>query len=406
MEVFVARQAIFDRQLKVYGYELLYRACLESTVADAADSMASLQVITNSFLSMGIEKVLAGKRAFVNFPQELLSDKRSLLLPPKIAVIELLETVKPDPAVVDACRTLHKKGYMLALDDFSGSGCWDKIIDLVSIIKVDFRTTTAAEQIAIVKRYSQRGIQMLGEKIETQKEFQQALEMGYQYFQGHFFERPKLLSRQEIPVCKLNHLKILKEMQRPELNYPAIEALIRREVSLVSKLLRFINSALFGWKQPVQSIVQALTALGEQEIRNWVSLATLPSLTVDKPHELMRTALVRARFCELLAPHAGLGHRKSDLFLIGLLSLLDAMLDRPLEETLAELKLDREMAATLLGKAAPEDRFAGVYNLICTYESGQWDSMAARADLLRVPHDIIPELYLNAVTWSEQIFQC
>jgi len=247
---------------------------------------------------------------------------------------------------------------------------------------------------------------MLGEKIETQEEFQQAREMGYHYFQGHFFERPKLLSRQEIPVCKLNYLKILKEMQGPELDYPAIEALIRREVSLVSKLLRFINSALFGWKQPVQSIVQALTVLGEQEIRHWVSLAALPSLTVDKPDELMRTALVRTRFCELLAPFAGLGHRKSDLFLIGLLSLLDAMLDRPLGETLAELKLDPEMAATLLGKAAPGDRFAEVYNLIRAYEAGQWETMAATADLLRLPKDIIPELYLNAVTWSEQIFRC
>src|SRR6266852_1463357 len=271
MEVFVARQAIFDRQLKVYGYELLYRACLDSTVADTADSMASLQVITNSLLSMGIDKVLAGKRAFVNFPQELLADERSLVLPPKIAVIELLETVKPEPAVIDACRALHKKGYMLALDDFADSDGWDKIIDLVSIIKVDFRTTSPNEQCGLVKRYGPRGIQMLGEKIETQEEFQQAREMGYHYFQGHFFERPKLLSRQEIPVCKLNYLKILKEMQGPELDYPAIEALIRREVSLVSKLLRFINSALFGWKQPVQSIVQALTVLGEQEIRNWVS---------------------------------------------------------------------------------------------------------------------------------------
>ncbi len=406
MEVFVARQAIFDRQLKVYGYELLYRACLDSTVADTADSMASLQVITNSLLSMGIDRVLAGKRAFVNFPQELLADERSLVLPPKIAVIELLETVKPEPAVIDACRALHKKGYMLALDDFADSDGWDKIIDLVSIIKVDFRTTLPNEQRALVKRYGPRGIRMLGEKIETQEEFQQAREMGYHYFQGHFFERPKLLSRQEIPVCKLNYLKILKEMQGPELDYPAIEALIRREVSLVSKLLRFINSALFGWKQPVQSIVQALTVLGEQEIRHWVSLAALPSLTVDKPDELMRTALVRTRFCELLAPFAGLGHRKSDLFLIGLLSLLDAMLDRPLGETLAELKLDPEMAATLLGKAAPGDRLADVYALIRAYESGQWETVAATADLLRLPKDIIPELYLNAVTWSEQIFRC
>jgi EAL and modified HD-GYP domain-containing signal transduction protein len=214
-----------------------------------------------------------------------------------------------------------------------------------------------------------------------------------------------VLSRHEIPVYKVNHLKIPREMQRPELNYRAIEALIRQEVSLATKLLRYVNSALFGWTQPVQSIIHALTAMGEAEIRVWVSLAALPSLTVDKPDELMRTALVRARFCEVLAPHVELGHRRPDLFLMGLFSLLDAMLDRPLNETLAELRLSGEIARVLLGKATAGDRFAGVYTLIREYETGQWDALAETAGRMGIAADIIPELYLDAVAWAEQILQ-
>ena len=406
MDVFVARQAIFDRQLQVYAYELLSRSCLNGATSEANDLSASLQVITNSFLSLGVENVLAGKRAFVNFPRELLQDKRALLLPPKTTVIEILETVKPEPAVLTACRALRKKGYTLALDDFIPDHGWADFVKLVDIIKVDFRATPPAERRALVTRYAPWGIRLLAEKVETRAEFREARDMGYHYFQGYFFARPVTLARHEIPVCKLSHLRILEQIHRPELDYPAIEKLIRREVSLASKLLRFINSALFSWSRPVQSIVQALTQMGDLSIRTWVSLAALPSLMVDKPDELMRTALVRARFCELLAPHAGLGNRTSDLFLIGLFSLLDAMLDRPLAETLAEIKLRGEIARVLLDQAAPGSPMAAVYALIRQYEAGEWDALAATAGRLNLSREIIPELYLDSVAWSEQVFRC
>ncbi|MBZ5596630.1 MAG: HDOD domain-containing protein [Acidobacteriia bacterium] len=406
MDVFVARQAIFDRQLKVYGYELLSRSCSDAVSAPGKDLMASLQVITNSFLSIGMENVLAGKLAFVNFPQELLGDERALVLPPKTTVIEILETVEPEPAVIAACSVLRQKGYTLALDDFVPNNGRERFMSLVSILKVDFRATSRVERRKLVKRYGPQGLRMLAEKVETQAEFQEAREMGYDYFQGYFFARPVILARQEIPVCKLSHLRILQQIHRPELDYPAIEELIRREVSLASKLLRFINSALFAWHQPVQSIVQALAEMGDQAIRTWVSLAALPSLTVDKPDELMRTALIRARFCELLAPYAGLGHRMPEMFLIGLFSLLDVMLGRPLSETLAEIKLNGEIGDVLLNRAGSENRMAGVYAFVRQYEAGEWDALASTTDRLQLSIDRIPELYLDSLAWSEQVFRC
>ncbi len=403
MEVFVARQAIFDRRMKVYGYELLFRPCRDSNAAGIADSAASLQVITNSFFSIGMERLLAGTRAFINFPQDLLVDPRLFSLPASKTVIEILETVRPEPAVVNACRALREKGYVLALDDFSHLQGWDRLANLVSIIKVDFRATTPAEQEALVERYAGRGACMLAEKVETQEEFDRARRLGYHYFQGYFFARPVIISRREIPGSKLSYIRILQEIHRPELELFALEALIQRDVSLASKLLRYINSSIFGWINPVHSIRQALALLGEQEIRNWVSLVALPNLASDKPDELVRTALLRARFSELLAQWAGLGHRKADLFLIGLFSLLDAMLGRSLAEILDEMRLGGEIADALLGTAPPRQSLAGVYTLVREYEAGDWNALSETATNLRIPAEIIPDLYLEAVSWSDQI---
>ncbi len=405
MEVLVARQAIFDRRLKVYGYELLFRPCRDCSSSGTNDSAATLQVITNSFFSIGLERLLAGTRAFINFPQELLTDARIFSLPASNTVIEILETVRPEPAVVNACRVLREKGYVLALDDFSHLKGWDRLANLVSIIKVDFRVTTEAQQQALVERYSGRGACMLAEKIETQEEFERASKMGYHYFQGYFFARPVIVSRREISGSKLGYLRILREIHRPELELFALEALIQREVSLASKLLRYINSSIFGWINPVHSIRQALALLGEQEIRNWVSLATLPTLASDKPDELIRTALLRARFSELLAQWAGLGHRKADLFLIGLFSMLDAMLGRSLTEILGEMRLGGDIADALLGAAPARQPLAGVYGLVRQYEAGDWDAMGQTAGRLHVPPQIISDLYLEAVAWSDRIFR-
>ena len=405
MEVFVARQAIFDRRMKVFGYELLFRPCKDSVSAGTADSAASLQVITNSFFSIGMERLLAGTRAFINFPQDLLSDERIVSLPPDKIVVEILESVRPEPAVIDACRVLREKGYVLALDDFSHLKGWDRLANLVSIIKVDFRATTEAEQEALVKHYAGRGICMLAEKVETQQEFDRACKLGYNYFQGYFFARPVIVSRREIPGSKIGYLRVLREIHQPELDLFALEALIQREVSLASKLLRYINSSIFGWINPVHSIRQALALLGEQEIRNWVSLTALPTLASDKPDELIRTALLRARFSELLAPWAGIGHRKADLFLIGLFSLLDAMLGRPLAEILGEMRLGGEIAEALLDTAPPGQALAGVYEMVRHYETAGWSALADIASRLRVPTEIIADLYLDAVSWSDEIFR-
>jgi EAL and modified HD-GYP domain-containing signal transduction protein len=405
VEVFVARQAIFDRHLKIFGYELLFRSC-QTDSSDAVDgSSATLQVITNSFLSIGVDRILAGGKAFVNCPQALLDDERLALLPQAITVVEVLETVQPDPNVIAACRRLKDMGYTLALDDFIDQPGYEGLIELADIIKVDFRELTVNRRRAVCEKYGKRGIRMLAEKVETREEFQQALEMGYDYYQGYFFARPVTLRSREIAGYKANYLSLLREIHKPEIDRARIAELIQREASLAYRLLRYINSAAFDRLGRVSSIPRALALLGDDGIRKWTWLAALPNLAVNKPSELMVNASIRARFCELIAPAAGLENRQADLFLMGMLSRLDAMLDRSLDELLPELRLPRDLEEGLLRPVPAENPLAAVYAVVRAYEAAEWQPLLICAADLRVPADMLPKFYLESVNWAEQQFK-
>lgn len=403
MDVFVARQAIFDRRLEVYGYELLFRSCLNN-VYDATDGdLASSQVITNSFYSIGVEKILAGKRGFINFPRKLLVGNCAEVLPPEVVVIEILESVEEDAEVLAVCQDLKRRGYLLALDDFVDSGKTG-FTRLADIIKVDLQSTDAAGQAALARRYGRRGIRMLAEKVETQAEFERARRQGYSYFQGYFFARPVIMKGRETPGFKLNYLRILQELQRPEVEFGRLEGLLRPEVSLSYKLLRFVNSATFGFTRHIESLREALVLLGENEIRKWASLVVLPRLAANKPGELVLTAVVRARLCELLARPAGLGSRASELFLMGLFSLLDVMMDQPLGELLKPLHVNDDVRAALLDRAQPDNPLSAVYSLVRAHEQAEWETVSAIAGRLGVAKEMIAELYLDAVRWGDTVF--
>jgi len=404
VDIFVARQAIFDRKLNIYAYELLYRSRQTDSFDGLDGSEATLQVITNSFLSMGADKILAGVLGFVNCPQNLLADERIELLPLSTTVIEILESVKPEPGVIAACRRLKDLGYRLALDDFTGQPGYEALIDLADIIKVDFRCLDVAGREAICRKRRKNGTRLLAEKVETRMEFQQALEMGYDYFQGYFFARPETVRRREIGGYRANYINILKEIQKPEIDRIKVAELIQREASLTHKLLRYLNSAAFVRANRVGSIAMAITLLGDDGIRKWLLLAALPELAVNKPSELMMSAAIRARMCESIAPFAGLSGRRSDLFLTGMFSFLDAMLDRPLQELLRELHLSVDIREALLGNGSPENRVAMVLDLVRAYETADWDVLVKCGGRLMIQQEVLPDLYLQSVDWAEQIF--
>lgn len=400
--MFVARQPIFDRNRKVWGYELLFRSAASQTRFDGTEATsATRQVISNGMLSIGFDKLLRGKHACINFGREMLLQDLYTSLPHQTTVIELTEDIEPDTEVVAAVKRMRAQGYRIALDDFRACPQMEPLIALANMIKVEM-ATPKPQQEAMVREFHDRGIRMLSEKVETDVDFRWALRAGYDYFQGNFFSCPVVMRGQQIPAIKLHCLRLIQEVHRVELDFTRLTTMISEDVSFSYKLLRYANSARFGRETKIHSIRRALVVLGEYGIRKWVSIAALPTIAADKPGELMRKSLVRARFCELLAQASGQG-LEDQAFLLGLFSLLDALLDRPLDEVLKEVGLAPELDSVLRGQASEGTILNTIYRLVRSYESADWDEVERLSGRLGAPADLIGAAYCEALPWADEI---
>jgi c-di-GMP-related signal transduction protein len=402
VEVLVARQAIFDSRRNLYGYELLFRSDAARNEFDGTEAAAAtMQVLSNTMLSAGAETLLGGKKAFVNFDHRLLAENMHLTLPRESLVIEILETVTPTADLVALCQSIRQQGYTLALDDFADEPAFAPLARIANVIKVDLRVSSRDQQEKILRIYKPRGVQMLAEKVETYDEFEWARRAGYDLFQGYFFARPEIMRSQEIPTVITACLRLLREVQEPELDFRRLERLIREDVSLTYKLLRYANSALFK-RGEIRSIHTALVALGEDYIRRWVTLATLPKLATNKPGELLKLSLVRARFCERLAELAH-SDGSNQAFLAGMFSLLDALIDQPLEEALRAMNLGKKVTEAVLGTGAENNLLTGLFQLACCYERGDWEQLAKLSQECGISTAAIGEAYLDSTAWAEQV---
>jgi c-di-GMP-related signal transduction protein len=293
-------------------------------------------------------QMLTGQaKAFINLDMSALSHGAARLLPPDRVVIEILENVVPTQEVIDRCKELCNSGYTLALDDYIGNTKWEPLIPLVKFLKVDFRAADHDARAAIVKRHRGNGMHCLAEKVETQRELDEARAMGYSFFQGFFFCKPSMLSTREIPGNKLNYLRLLESVSSPNFSHQAVENLLKNDPSLVYKLLRYLNSSLLALRGEIHSVCEAISLLGENEFRRWVSILATVAMASDKPPELIRTALTRAFFYEAISHPIGIPAQSSDLFLMGLLSVSDAILDRPIQQILAGLPISPQVSTAL-----------------------------------------------------------
>jgi EAL and modified HD-GYP domain-containing signal transduction protein len=262
--------------------------------------------------------------------------------------------------------------------------------------------TPKPQQELMLKEFHARGIRMLSEKVETDADFRWALRAGYDYFQGHFFARPVVMQGTQIPAIKLHCLRLIQEAHRPELDFTRLTTLISQDVSFSYKLMRYANSARFGRQSKIHSIRRALVVLGEYGIRKWIAIAALHTIAEDKPDELIRQSLVRGRFCELLGQASGQGV-EDQAFLIGLFSMLDALLDRPLEDALAELGLAPNLDAVLRGQASEDSVLDTIYKLVRRYEVGDWDAVECLAGRLGTPPELIGAAYQEALPWADEV---
>ena len=400
--VYLARQPIFDRRGKVVAYELLFRTGFNNAYDSIQDGdYASSKTITDSFATLGINLLTGGKPAFINFTRNLILDETAIIFPREILTVEVLENVTADKDVLEACRKIKHHGYMIALDDFVYRPELDGLIGLADIIKVDFLISDRAERRSIIDRIGRGRVKFLAEKVETQEEFTDAKKMGFSYFQGYFFSRPYIVEGRALPGNKLNYMQILREINEPDADFELLEHIVKRDISLTYKLLRFINSAAFGFQAKIQSIRQALTLLGLNEFRKWASLMALAELGSDKPEELTVSVMMRAKFCEFLASKVNLREKKDDLFLLGMFSNIDAFIDRPMADVVAELPLSDEIKNALCGQS---NQLRDALDIVIAYERGNWDGWAGRLKKSGMSGNDFPEIYANTVDWVNKIF--
>jgi EAL and modified HD-GYP domain-containing signal transduction protein len=395
---YVARQPILDRELKTSAYELLFRSGTESFFQSNDPDSATLHVIDLSVL-FGSAALTGGLRAFINCTRNVLLQDVITLLPRDRVVIEVLEDVLADEQTLAACDRLRRAGYVIALDDYTLTPNTLRLLPFADIVKVDLLSTDAARQAAIAAEMRRRGIRLLAEKVENRAQFDYARQLGYHYFQGYFFCRPQTLTMQDIAASKPGYMHVLEIANRESYEVSEMETAILREPSLCYRLLRYLNSAAFGLF-PIRSVRHALSMLGQREIQKWIAIVVAISISSDRPGELISCALTRARCCELLA--SLFGEDSASAFMVGMLSLMDAILDRPMELVTAQLPINSACKEALRGQ---KGALGALLRVAVSCERGLWEELSAAADERGVGEEAILEIYRDACRWSSEILR-
>lgn len=398
MEVYVARQPIFNAEKELFGYELLFREGMSNYFPDVDGSTATSNLLYNSFFTIGIDKIIGDNTAFINFTEDLLVKKLPLMFPPEKVVVEILEDVEPKDEVVAACQEIADKGYSLALDDFFYDEHLESLISLANIIKFDFRATSFEKVSQYIEKLSKHNVILLAEKVETYDEFKIALAMGFNLFQGYFFSKPEILKGRDISSIQMSLLQVMAEVNKDNFEFNKVEKIISRDVGISYKLLRYMNSAYYRRVCEISSIKQAIVLLGERGMRGFVSLIAMSKLAADKPDELVRSSVIRAKFCELIAQFKGDGLDPSELFTIGLFSLIDAILDDTMENLLSKLPLKDEIKKALLEK---KGKLYHYLELTIAYQMTEWDNVSKIAKAIGMDELKLPEYFAEAVGWAD-----
>jgi len=389
-EVFVARQPIFNRTLEAYGYELLFRGGAASRALVVDPEGATASVVLNSFTEIGLERIVGNKTAWVNVSREFVLSGLASTLPPSVVGLEILEDQLLDERFVHALIELKRRGYRLALDDFQYTVSAERLLGLVDVVKLDVLALGRERMSREVARLKPYDVTLLAEKVQTHEDHAWCVELGCELFQGFFFCRPELLHNRGIFANRASMLEVMADLQDPTVQLAQLERKISRDVGLSFRLLRYINSAFFGLRFEISSIGQALALLGVDNLKRWATLTLLASVD-GKPPELTVTALVRARFCELAGEQLP-GPRPGELFTLGLFSVIDALMDAPIEDVVALIPFPPDMHDALVSRAGEK---GALLEAVTALEAGDFD----RAQ--RLVHGA-GDMYLEALMWANE----
>ncbi|MGD0228571.1 MAG: HDOD domain-containing protein [Terriglobia bacterium] len=399
MPRFITRQPVLDRYERVYGYQLLSRPGEEGIWPPLADGHARNSAPASTQAWEGFEEIIDGTRAFIPCTRQALISGQAATLPRDRVVLEVLAGGEPDEEVVAVCRGLKDAGFLIALDNFQG-GWEEPLADVADIIQMDVTASSDRAQWLIIRKYRPRGTVFVAKNVDTRTQFQAALQQGYAYFQGQFYTRSQPYSTGEVAPVKLVYLLVLAAVTRPEINVQEVADTIKHDLALSYKLLRFLNSARFAFHSQIKSIRHALLLLGQNEIRKWIGLISVAALGEGGPPILVNMALIRAAFCESLAPLLGERKRQPDYFFLGLLSCIDVLMRRPMRVMLAELPIAADVGAALVGEQNP---LHDVLRAVISYEQGNWEESSQLAKKLALKDETLCQEYLQAIRWSREL---
>jgi len=392
-EIYIGRQPIMDQWYKVVAYELLYRA--EGEVA--ADGKLAARSIVTGLMDIGIEKLSGHKPIFINMPALLLQSDLLGLLPADRVGIEIDQSVTLNKNIIDECRAYKKMGFTLLLDGYSYEPSLESILDVVDYVKIDFQSCPdIAGQLAI---FRQHPVKLLAKKVESLAEHDSAKAAGIGYFQGYFFCKPERMEKGRVlPDSKLATMRALQQVMSAEA-IADIEDVVKQDVGLSYRLLKYINSAAFGMSREIESVQQALALLGLVNIRRWLSVLALASLGESKPLELIRMAMLRGKILDGIA-EVKRDARSSDYFLLGMFSLLDAILDQPMDEALENIALPGDICEGLLNE---KSQFGRLLAMIRSLEKGEWNDVEAYCRSNGLSCGEINSVYTHAVQWTDEL---
>jgi EAL and modified HD-GYP domain-containing signal transduction protein len=395
-DIFLARQPIYTPELTVHGYELLYRGgnVDYAQILDGED--ATSQVLVNALIEIGLPDLVGNHYAFINCTEDYLLQGLPNPIASDQVVLEILEDVLPGPELLQALGKLKAAGYYIALDDFVFHNDKRELVQLADMVKLDVMNLSAQELEQQIEQLRPFKVKLLAEKVETQDDFEHCKKLGFDFFQGFFFCRPRTIQGARTPSSKLAILQLMSKLQDPELGFHELEKLVSNDVSLSYRMLRYINSAMFNLSQEVESIHRAITLLGLSPIKSWVTIMAMSSID-DKPHELMITALIRAHMCQHLAKNLTQASMNEDsAFTVGLFSTLDALMDQPMEKLLTSIPIGTDIKGALLSHSGPMGELLAA---TLSYEKGNWKA----AKGLTSDADILRQAYMDALRAAKEM---
>jgi len=389
----IGRQQILDQKLNIYAYELLFRGKDLNLNDKNEATQATNQIITDSILELGLNNLVGPHKAFINFTTQNILEKTPLNLPKDRIVIEVLENVTIDLNIINNLREFFRQGYTIALDDFVFSDEWKPLIEFANIIKLDVMDMGESKTRAVIKQLKPYKVRLLAEKVETHEEYQYLHELGCDYFQGYFFNKPNIVAGKRLGINQTAAIRLLTLINDPDIEFQKLAHTISQDIGLSYKLLHYINSAFFGLPGKIESIHHAINYLGLNEVKRWSNILTLASLS-QKPQATLQNALIRGKMCEQLGKL--MGEKGDQFFLIGILSCLDSLLDIPLEEALQQLPLDGDVISAILHKQGTAGE---ALNCVINYE--QWN--ISGITLRNLDQKLIGEAYVQSINWVKDV---